>query len=245
MSLRILVVDDEAPARERLERLLAGLSDVELAGAAASGEEALRLADRLKPHVVLMDIRMPGMSGLEAARHLAEFPQPPAVIFTTAYEAHALEAFEVSAAGYLLKPIRADRLGEALERVRQPNRAQLSQIAEGGGRTRRTQIAARIRDELRLVPVDEVLCFVADQKYTVVRYAGGEVLIEEPLKSLEEEFAPEFLRVHRNALVAIAQVEAIERDGGGRASVRLRHDGGCIAISRRLVAEVTRRIRGG
>ncbi len=244
MTLRVIVVDDEPPARERLAQLLSELPDIELAGSAASGDEALRLADRLRPHVILMDIRMPGMDGLEAARHLAGFPEPPAVIFTTAYDEHALEAFDVRASGYLLKPIRADRLREALDRASQPTRAQLSQIADGPGSGRRTQIAARVREELRLVPVADVLCFVADQKYTTVRYRGGEVLIEEPLKALEDEFGPEFLRVHRNALVAVEQIEAIERDDDGRAQVRLRHEGGHVPISRRLIAEVTRRLKG-
>ncbi|HEU5468754.1 MAG TPA: response regulator, partial [Steroidobacteraceae bacterium] len=133
MNLRVLVVDDEPLARERLSHLVEELPSVELAGVAASGEEALLLAGRLKPEVVLLDIRMPGMDGLEAAHHLARMPEPPAVIFTTAYEQHALAAFDAQAAGYLLKPVREDKLKEALERARRPTRAQLARIAEGTG----------------------------------------------------------------------------------------------------------------
>ena len=131
MKLRVLVVDDEPLARERLSHLVEELPDVELAGVAASGEEALLLAGRLKPEVVLLDIRMPGMDGLEAAHHLARMPEPPAVIFTTAFEQHALAAFDAQAAGYLMKPVRPEKLQEALDRARRPTRAQLARIAEG------------------------------------------------------------------------------------------------------------------
>jgi len=238
MKLRVLVVDDEPLARERLSHLVEELPDVELAGVAASGEEALLLAGRLRPDVVLLDIRMPGMDGLEAARHLARMPDPPAVIFTTAFEQHALAAFDAQAAGYLLKPVRLDKLKEALERARRPTRAQLTRIAEdtGGARTR---IAVRARDELRLIPVEDIVCFIAEQKYTTLRHVAGEELIEESLKTLEEEFASRFLRVHRNALVAIAHIEGLERDAEGHQQVRLR-GGAMLAVSRRLAADVAK-----
>jgi two-component system response regulator AlgR len=238
MNLRVLVVDDEPLARERLSHLVEELPEVELAGVAASGEEALLLAGRLKPEVVLLDIRMPGMDGLEAAHHLARMPEPPAVIFTTAYEQHALAAFDAQAAGYLLKPVRPDRLREALERARRPTRAQLARIAEGTAGPR-TRIAVRTRDELRLIPVESILCFIAEQKYTTLRHAGGEELIEESLKSLEEEFTGRFVRVHRNSLAAIAHIEAIERDAAGHQVLRMR-GGGTLAVSRRLATDVAR-----
>jgi two-component system, LytTR family, response regulator AlgR len=242
MKLRVLVVDDEPLARERLSHLVEELPEVELAGVAASGEEALVLAGRLRPEVVLLDIRMPGMDGLEAAHHLARMPEPPAVIFTTAYEQHALAAFAAQAAGYLLKPVRPDQLRQALERARRPTRAQLARIAEGAAGPR-TRIAVRARDELRLIPVESILCFIAEQKYTTLRHAGGEELIEESLKSLEEEFAERFVRVHRNSLVAIAHAEGLERDAAGHQVVRLR-GGSSLPVSRRLATEVIRRLRG-
>jgi two-component system response regulator AlgR len=241
MSLRVLVVDDEPLARERLAHMIEDLPAVELAGVAASGEEAVLLAGRLRPEVVLLDIRMPGMDGLEAARHLARMPEPPAVIFTTAFEQHALAAFDVQAAGYLLKPVRLDKLQEALERARRPTRAQLARIAEGGAGAR-TRIAVRARDELKLIPVEEVVCFIAEQKYTTLRHVGGEELIEEPLKSLEEEFADRFVRVHRNALVAVAHIDGLERDADGHQQVRLR-GGAALPVSRRLATDVSRRLR--
>ena len=240
MKLRVLVVDDEPLARERLSHLVEELPDVELAGVAASGEEALLLAGRVRPEVVLLDIRMPGMDGLEVARHLARMPEPPAVIFTTAFEQHALAAFDAQAAGYLLKPVRPDKLKEALDRARRPTRAQLTRIAEGMGGPR-TRIAVRARDELRLIPVEDITCFIAEQKYTTLRHAGGEELIEESLKSLEEEFAERFVRVHRNSLAAVAHIEGIERDGEGHQAVRLR-GGATLPVSRRLATEVLRRL---
>jgi two-component system, LytTR family, response regulator AlgR len=242
VNLRVLVVDDEPLARERLSHLVEELPDVELAGVAANAEEALLLAGRLRPEVVLLDIRMPGMDGLEAAHHLARMPEPPAVIFTTAYDQHALAAFDAQAAGYLLKPVRPEKLREALERARRPTRAQLARIAESPAGPR-TRIAVRARDELRLIPIENVLCFIAEQKYTTLRHAGGEELIEESLKSLEEEFAARFVRVHRNSLAAVAHIEGLERDAEGHHLVRLR-GGSTLAVSRRLAADVARRLRG-
>ncbi len=242
MNLRVLVVDDEPLARERLSHLVEELPEVELAGVAASGEEALLLSGRLKPEVVLLDIRMPGMDGLEVAHHLARMPEPPAVIFTTAFEQHALAAFDAQAAGYLLKPVRPERLREALERARRPTRAQLARIAEGTGGPR-TRIAVRVREELRLIPVDNIICFVAEQKYTTLRHAGGEELIEESLKSLEEEFAGRFIRVHRNSLVALSHVEGLERGVDGQQLVRLL-GGATLAVSRRLATDVARALSG-
>ena len=243
MKLRVLVVDDEPLARERLAHLVEEIPDAELTGVAASGEQALLLAGSLRPEVILLDIRMPGMDGLETARHLARMPEPPAVIFTTAFDEHALAAFEVQAAGYLLKPVRQEKLQEALNRARQPNRAQLSRIADGAGGGPRTRIAVRARDELKLIPVENILCFIAELKYTTLRHTGGEELIEEPLKTLEDEFAGSFLRIHRNSLVALAHIEGLERDGDGYQVVRLRHDAGTLAVSRRLAAEVARRLK--
>jgi len=242
VNLRVLVVDDEPLARERLSHLVEELPDTELAGVAANGEEALLLAGRLKPEVVLLDVRMPGMDGLEAARHLARMPEPPAVIFTTAFEEHALAAFDAQAAGYLLKPVRPEKLQEALARARTPTRAQLTRIAEGTGGPR-TRIAVRTRDELKLIPIEAVLCFIAEQKYTTLRHTGGEELIEEPLKALEDEFAARFVRIHRNALAAVEHVEGMERDAEGHQHVRLR-GGSTLPVSRRLATDVARRLKG-
>lgn len=243
MNLRVLVVDDEPLARERLAGLVGELPDAALAGVAATGEEALMLAGSLRPEVILLDIRMPGMGGLEAAHHLARLPEPPAVIFTTAYDEHALAAFDAQAAGYLMKPVRLEKLREALARARRPTRAQLSRIADGAGGGPRTRIAVRTRDELKLIPIEKILCFIAELKYTTLRHTGGEELIEEPLKALADEFAASFVRVHRKTLVALAYIEGLERDAAGHQLVRLRGGAGTLAISRRLAGEVLRRLK--
>jgi two-component system, LytTR family, response regulator AlgR len=211
-------------------------------GEAGSGEEAVRLADELEPDIVLLDIRMPGVGGLEAARRMAALAEPPAVIFTTAYEHHALEAFDAQAAGYLLKPVRRDRLAAAIERAQRVSRAQLARLGDAPAPAR-SHIAVKLRDQLRLIPVEDVLCFLAEQKYTTVRHRDGEDLIEESLRSLEDEFGARFVRVHRNALVAVAQVERVEREPDGHYAVHLRHGGGRLQVSRRLAADVLRRLR--
>jgi two-component system response regulator AlgR len=243
MTTRVLIVDDEPPARARLRQLLQEIPGAECVGEGATGEEALSLAGSTSPDVILLDIRMPGIGGLEAARRLAALPEPPAVIFTTAYEQHALEAFDAEASGYLLKPVRRDRLAAALERASRPRRTQLSVLREGEGAPRRAHVSARVRAQIRLIPIADVLCFLAEQKYTTVRHLGGEDLIEDSLRALEEEFGTQFVRIHRSALVAVAQVEALERDADGHAWVRLRHGGGRLQVSRRLAAEVQRRLR--
>ena len=242
MTQRVLVVDDEAPARERLRRLLGELGDAEVVAEAGTGEQALRLAAELRPDVVLLDVRMPGMNGLEAARHLALLPEPPAVVFTTAYDAYAVEAFEAQAIGYLLKPVRAEQLRSALQRAARLAGTQLARIAtQDPAHTPRTHVAARLGDAVRLIPVPEIYYFAADQKYTTVRHQGGSDLIEDPLRALEEEFGAQFIRVHRNALVSTARLAAIERDDAGQYHVLVRDIHERLAVSRRLAGELRER----
>jgi two-component system response regulator AlgR len=245
-ALRVLIVDDEPPARERLRRLLEEIPDVVVAGEAANGREALELCASLDPDVVLLDVRMPGMDGIEAARHLGALEDPPAVIFTTAYDEHAVEAFEAQAVGYLLKPVRQEKLARALHHAARVLGTQLTKIAQQSqlGR-RRAQVCARLGEQLRLIPLDDVYYFMAGQKYVTVRHRGGSDLIDEPLRALAAEFAPEFVRVHRNALVAVRAVSALERDGDGHYLVRLRDCEETLPVSRRHAAETLRLIRGG
>ena len=235
---RVLVVDDEVPARERLRRLLLELGDVEVVGEAANGSEAVRLAGELKPDVCLLDVRMPGMDGLEAARHMALLPTAPAVVFTTAYDNYAIEAFDTQAIGYLLKPVRAEKLKAALRRAGRLAGAQLAAIARAG----RSHVAARLGDQLRLIPIADVYYFSADQKYTTVRHRHGSELIEDSLRALEEEFAARFVRVHRNALVNIDYLAAVERDAEGQHHVLLRELDERLAVSRRLAGELRERL---
>ena len=246
VSMRAIIVDDEPPARERLRRLLEELHDVAVVGEAANGSEALRLCAELDPDVVLLDIRMPGMDGIEAARHLAVLEEPPAVIFTTAYDQHALEAFETQAVGYLLKPVRREKLAQAIRQAARLGASQLVRVAERArlGR-RRAQICARLGEHLRLIPVDDIYYFAADQKYVTVRHRGGSDLIDESLRALAVEFAPDFVRVHRNSLVAMRHVRAVERSADGQYAVRLADCDVLLPISRRHATTVLRVIRGG
>ena len=243
-ALRVLIADDEAPARERLRALLAEIGDAELVGEAADGDETLRLVDSRDPDIVLLDVRMPGMDGIEAARRIAENPAPPAVIFTTAFDEYALKAFDAQAAAYLLKPIRREKLAAALAAAGRLTRPQLAQAAAVARfAPQRTHIAVKVRDTTKLVPTADVRCFVADQKYVTVRHAGGDDLIEESLKSLEEDLGAQFVRIHRNALVNVAHMAAIERDADGQYYVRLRERDERLAVSRRMASELRERFR--
>jgi two-component system, LytTR family, response regulator AlgR len=241
LRLKVLIVDDEPPARERLRGLLTEIGDVDVIGEAATGAEALSCVHDLAPDVLLLDVRMPGMDGLEAARHLNVLEEPPAVIFTTAYDQYAVEAFEAHAVGYLLKPVRKEQLAAALTRAGRLTRAQLQTLAAAG--TRRSHLAARRHDGLRLIPLEEVQYFLADQKYTTVRHLGGEDLIEDSLRLLESEFGASFVRIHRNALVGVKYLERIERTAEGQYFVRLRGCEAPLQVSRRMAGELKERFR--
>lgn len=243
--MRLIIVDDEPPARDRLRRLIDELDDCEVIGEAGNGEEALDICARLQPDVVLLDVRMPGLSGIEVARHLSALEDPPAVVFTTAYDEYALEAFETQAFGYLLKPVRREKLARALRHASRVSPTRLAGLAEATRAPhRREQICARLGDQLRLIPVGDVFYFLAGQKYVTVRHRAGRDLIDEPLKELGEEFGPDFVRIHRNALVAEKHISAVERTEDGQYAVRVRECGDVLQVSRRHAAELLRRIRG-
>ncbi len=241
-ALKVLIVDDEPPARERLRSLLAEIADVEVIGEAANGHEALKTTAELNPDVVLLDVRMPGMDGLEAARHLNVLEEPPAVIFTTAYDQYAVQAFDTHAVGYLLKPVRKEQLAASLVRAGRLTRAQLQKLASGA-EARRTHIAARHREALKLIPIEDVQYFLADQKYTTVRHLQGEDLIEESLRLLEREFSSTFARIHRNTLVNVKYLERIERAADGQYFVHLRGCAAPLEVSRRMAGELKERFR--
>jgi two-component system, LytTR family, response regulator AlgR len=238
MRPRVLIVDDEAPARERLRSLLVELDQVDVIGEAVTGEEAVLRAAELTPDVVLLDVRMPGIDGIEAAKHLNVLEQPPAVIFTTAFDEYAMKAFDAQAVGYLLKPIRKEKLAAALIQASRLTRPQLQTITET-----RSHIAVRHREGLRLIPLEEVQFFFAEQKYTTVKHLKGEDLIEDSLRSLEDEFGSAFVRVHRNALVSVRYLEGIERGADGQYFVRLRGCEGPLQVSRRMASELRERFR--
>ena len=238
--MKVVIADDEPLARERLRMLLAELRDVEVVAEAGDGREALHACAEHSPDVVLLDIAMPGIDGLEAARHLAAFEPRPAVVFCTAYDAHALSAFDAAAVDYLVKPVRPERLQAALERARTftAGRDRKAGDGEAPGNKRRTHLCARLRGSLRLIPIEDVHYLQAEEKYVVVHHARGEDLIEESLKSLEEEFDDRFLRIHRNCLVARHEILELKRSPDGRVHAMLRHGKIPLEVSRRCVAQL-------
>jgi two-component system response regulator AlgR len=216
MSLRVFIADDEALARERLRALLSDVAgDVpsELAGEAANGLEALEKIPASGAQVVLLDIDMPGMPGLEVARHLARLEHAPAVVFVTAHDRHALEAFEVNALDYLLKPVRAERLAAALKRAAGAAGPAPEQLARATERARE-YLSVVERNRIALVPVRDIVYLRAEQKYVTLRTRDREHLIEESLIALEREFGERFVRIHRNCLVARAAIRGFERAPG-------------------------------
>ena len=242
--MRVLIADDEALARERLRRLLAEIGPPwRLVCEAADGSQVLAFCATQPGDVALLDIRMPKVDGLACARALQDLATPPAVIFVTAYDEHALAAFDAHAVDYLLKPIRRDRLEAALGRARSLTRAQLSALDEA--RPGREHLVVTYRGGIMRIPVDDVLYLRAEQKYVVARHAGGEALLEESLRSLEERFADRFVRVHRNALVARDAVVGLEKDSAGGCHLRLRGVPDRLEVSRRHLPEIRAWVREG
>ena len=215
--IRVFIADDEAPARERLRELLDDIAaevPTSLAGEARNGLEALERIPQSGAQVLLLDIEMPGMGGLEVARHLALLPEAPTVVFVTAHDRHAVEAFELNALDYLLKPVRAERLAAALRKAMAGGAPGREQLARAAGAAR-DYLSVAERHRILLVPVRDVLFLRAEQKYVTLRTRSEEHLIEESLVALEREFAGRFVRIHRNCLVARAAIRGFERGAGG------------------------------
>jgi two-component system response regulator AlgR len=248
--VNVLIVDDEAPARDRLRQLLEEDGAHSVVGEAANGKQALELADKLSPDVVVLDIRMPGLSGIETAHHMNTFENPPAVIFATAYDEYAIEAFEASAVGYVLKPVRRERLNQALGLAQRLSKSVLGTVANKAGiAARRNHVCTRSHGEMKLIPISDVHYFLADQKYVSVIHGAGQDLIDDSLKALEEEFNDTFVRIHRGALVAVSNIESLKKTEDGRSQVVLR-DGGsddaeALIVSRRHLTNVKRRLQKG
>ena len=246
--MKILIVDDEPLARQRLIHLLKDHEDCEVVGEAVNGQDALDKSQQLHPDLILMDIRMPGMDGIEAARHLDLMDNPPKVIFTTAYNEYALEAFDVHAIGYLVKPVRAEKLQDAIKNA---NRVAMSAFVNASNDTlehqelpkQRKFISARVRGNIELVAIDDIYYFHAEHKYVDVRYTSGELLIEESLKSLEQEFADRFIRIHRNALVATQYLSGFSKNKQGHWHVSFRDIDKTLEVSRRHTALVRKLIK--
>lgn len=241
--MKVLVCDDEPLARERLKRMLDKIPGAECIGEAENGVDLLQKVPHLNPEIIISDIRMPGMDGIEAAEHLARLNEPPALIFCTAYDDYAIKAFQVNAMGYLLKPVKQQDLEQALGQARRLTRAQLaslrdetSEVPRKNGHAREF-ISARTHRGIELIQMSDVRYFMADQKYVTVRHIGGEVLIDETLKDLENEFENLFFRIHRNCLIRLDCLEGVEQ-ANGQVHVRLRGVPEQLPVSRRLMSNL-------
>lgn len=242
-AMRVVIADDEPLARERLRALLAAHDGVSVVAEAGNGDEALHACAQLQPGLAVLDIAMPGLDGLEVARHLARFEPRPAVVFCTAYDTHALSAFEAAAIDYLMKPIRAERLAAALERARTFLAGRDGERPQAAGQPRKA-LCARLRGSLRLIPLEDVLYLQADEKYVVIHHTRGEDLLEESLRSLEEEFGAHFLRIHRNCLVARQRLQELRRTPAGQVQAVLREVPQPLEVSRRCVAALKAELAG-
>lgn len=234
--MRVLIVDDEPLARARMAALLGECAGVEVVGNVGDGEAALAALGELQPDALLLDINMPGIDGVALAQRLAGRARPQ-VIFCTAYEAHALKAFELGAADYLLKPVRLERLRDALQRAQR----RLTDAPHEPA----AYLHGRLRGEQVRIALDEVICLLADEKYVVVQHRRGELLIEESLRQLEEAYPDQLIRLHRNCLVPPPRLLGLKTLADGRVLARL--DGSELSpeISRRNLPAVRKLLRLG
>ncbi len=239
--MKLLLVDDEHLARERLLRLLKKAQPEAQILQASSGAAALKIVHDSAPDLIFLDIRMPGMDGIEVASQLNTLEQAPAVIFCTAYDEYALEALKHQAVAYLLKPVRAAELTQALASAGRVNRLQLSNLRGAG--SARTQVSSQTHRGLESMPLQDIECFVAEDKYVTAYTATGALLIPDTLKDLEAEFGDDFVRVHRNALVSLVHISRLARDENGGWSVHLTGVQPRPAVSRRHLAQAKRRLK--
>lgn len=241
----ILICDDEPLAVERLSRLVTQLGHQVIA-TAAYGQQAIEMVQFYQPDVVLLDIQMPEMDGLTCAQYLRQLEPSPAIVFCTAYDQHALDAFKSHAEGYLLKPIMQQELQQVLDQLTKLTQAQMSNLKQKedmDNQTQRHQIAAKTYRGVELVPVENIYYFLADQKYVTVRHKNGSVLIDETLKDLELEFGERFIRIHRNALVSVHYLEGLEVINSGQYQVRCRELDERLSVSRRHLPNLRERIQ--
>ena len=237
----VLIVDDEALARQRLVRMVEKIDGFSVVAEADGADEAMVAIAAHDPDIVLLDIQMPGRDGLSLARDIAALEDPPAIIFCTAYDQYALDAFGTNAVGYLLKPVKAEQLLQVLEKATKLNKIQ--RVAAQKNPTpkkenQRTHIRAKTRRGVELIPLEDVRYFLADHKYVTVYHRSGEHLLDETLKELEEEFSGRFVRIHRNSLVSAKHIEALERTVQGQYQVRLADTDMRPVISRRHVSDL-------
>ncbi|HLK67941.1 MAG TPA: response regulator [Bryobacteraceae bacterium] len=243
--MRVLIVDDEAPARVRLRQLLSAHADVEVAGEAETGTEAMKLAEELKPEVLLLDIQMPGCSGIDVAACLAQ-PRPR-IVFCTAFEQHAVDAFELNAVDYLLKPISRVRLAQALDRIRSLAAASADSAVD---RTVRSQTFRPVRFLVRngahytVVGEARVLYFASEEGLTRLVAETAQYWMDPTLNELEERLdATRFFRISRAALINLNAVMEVFPLPGGSGEVLLKN-GQRLEVSRRRFRDLLQSLEG-
>tara|TARA_R110000782_G_scaffold166718_1_gene258618 strand:+ start:1663 stop:2397 length:735 start_codon:yes stop_codon:yes gene_type:complete len=242
--MKILIVDDEALARERLHDLVIELYPDAITIEAINGIDALDKISAHSPEIILLDIRMPGMDGLELANHLLHLDSPPAIVFTTAYQDHTLSAFDANAVDYLLKPIRKERLKIAIERAAVVSQSKLALLNNNKEKPSvRTHLSAMLQGNIQLIAIENIYFLKAEQKYVTAGWPGGEILIDEPLVTLEAEFSDHFIRIHRNALVAINHIEALRKTTEGQHVIKLSDMPIELSVSRRHFSDVKKIIK--
>jgi len=227
--LNILIIDDEKPARDRLRRLLTELPRYDVAGEAASGSQALEMIRELEPDILLLDISMPGMDGMSLARVLQDGGASAAVIFCTAYQDQAIRAFEVEAVDYLVKPVRSERLEQALEKARRYLGRDQSQQEEH-------YLRSTVGGKVVLTSIHSVIALVAEDKYTTVIHEKGTTVIDESLTELDQRFKDLFFRIHRNTLISRKHLRGLERTSEGHTQVLLSGTDRKPEVSRRNIA---------
>lgn len=242
--MKIIVVDDEPLARARLIKLLGKISDCDVVSEAENGLMALEQITQFQPDIVLLDIEMPGIDGIETAARLQQIQYPPAIIFTTAYDQHALDAFQSGGQAYLLKPVNEKELTDTILRVSKLTQLQLKADINITDDDIRQHISITIRGALKRIPLEDIYYFKAEQKYVVIRHNEGEALTEEPLKLLEKEFKNQFIRTHRNSLVARDKITELRRTPKRTHYVYLKELDQELEVSRRHVAKVRKMLKG-
>ena len=210
--MNVVIIDDEPLARARLKRLLG--NTINVLGEAGNGTDALALIDKARPDLVFLDIDMPGISGLEIANYLNELSLPPAIVFVTAHPEHALDAIDLSAAGYLVKPVSLLSLEKTLKKLGRLNKVHLQ-------KQQSVKIPYQLAGSLRSVEMKDVFYFSAEEKYTKMVFTHGEVLIEQSLKQLEQQYPEYVLRIHRNRLINKQKLVALHTHKSGHHLVEL------------------------
>ncbi|MGK0298852.1 MAG: two-component system response regulator AlgR [Gammaproteobacteria bacterium] len=242
--MKILIVDDEELARQRIIDLLSDIDIEYLTIQAKNGLQALEVTEKEKPDIVLMDIRMPGMDGLESATHMSVFSPTPAVIFITAFEEHAVKAFEANAIDYLLKPVRLERLRQALNKAKMISHSRINHFQEMQEfKSSRSHLSVSSQGKILLIPLDKISCFKADQKYVTAYWDDQQTLTDESLKNLEQEFSDTFIRIHRNALISTSYINALEKTKDGAYIIKLNNLDEEFTVSRRHIPEIKKKLK--